>query len=246
MESRGETGGVTLGLRTLGTSVWQVGTHLTAAFVANVCAVLLSLPLLLALSAIAHATSLSVLPLGVALLLGILPNPLLAGLQLASHAILTSDTLSIGEQWQGIRERWKLTLPASLIDLAIAGVILLNVIFYPQIGGDQGTLHILAGPLEVIWLSILLFWLATHLYLYPLLLRMEQPSLLLAYRNAAAIVMARPLFTLIVMAGWLIWLVFTATTGPAYVVGLTLAAAIQQQALTRILPTFAVGSTMTH
>jgi hypothetical protein len=41
---------------------------------------------------------------------------------------------------------------------------------------------------------------------------------------------------------WLGWLLLTAFTGPAYIIGLALAASIQQNALARLLPTFGVGS----
>lgn len=227
---------MTLALRVLGSTIRQVSTHLTNAFLANVFAVLLSLPLLVLLSAIAHAVSLSALPLGVVLLIGVLPNPALGGLQVAGSAIAVSETASIREQWVGVARYWRPSLRAWLAGLVVSVVILLNISFYPRLGASQSALHLLAGPLELVWLSAAAFWLTMHLYVYPLLLRQDRPSVVLAYRNAAVATLKRPLFSAILTLAWLLWLVLTATTGPAYLIGLIVAATIQQNALLRIIP----------
>lgn len=227
-----------LALRVLGSALRQVGAHLTIAFISNVCAVLISVPLLLLLSAVAHATSLSVLPLGVVLLLGVLPSPALAGLQLLGDAFTQADTISVREQWKGIIHYWQLSLRAWLTGILVTGIMLLNVVFYPQLGSSHSGLRVVAGPLEVVWLSVVMFWLAMHLYVYPLLLRQDRPSIVLAYRNAAVMVLGRPLYSFIISLVWLVWLAITATTGPAYLIGLIVAATIQQNALARAVSTY--------
>lgn len=230
---------MSLVLGVLSRTARQVGSHLGAAVVANVGAVLLSLPVVIVLSAVAGATSLSLLPLGVVLLLGVLPNPALVGLQLACRSFATGESMTIREQWEGLIQGWRLPFRAWLVGVAITALILLNVTFYPRMAG-RGALHIVAGPIEVIWLSALVFWLAMHLYLYPLLLRQEPPSVLMAYRNAAVVALSRPGSTLLLTAAWIAWLTVTATTGPAYVIGLAVAATMQQNALSRVLPRFRV------
>jgi hypothetical protein len=228
-------------LRVLGSTIGQISSHLTAAAVSNICAVVLSLPVIIVLSVLAHSTSLSALPLGVVLLLGVLPNPLLVGLQLSAHALTKHETLRINEQWQGVVRYWRLSLRAWLLAITVTAVILLNVSFYPRMAAGPGVLHVLVGPIEVVWLSALVFWLSMHLYVYPLLLRQERPAVVLAYRNAAVLVLSRPGFALVLVALWLGWLIFTSTIGLAYVVGLAVAATMQQNALARIVPEFGVA-----
>jgi hypothetical protein len=229
-------------LHVLGAALRQVGGHLVVSFIANVFAVALSLPVLLALSLAAHATSLSVLPLGAVLLLGVLPNPAFAGVQLLGHSLREREALPLRDQWQAVRLHWRPALAAWLAGIVLSAVLILNVAFYAHLGGTSSVPRVLIEPIEAAWTSLLAFWLAMHLYVYPLLLRQERRGLLLVYRNAAVMVLGRPLITLMVAGVWLGWLLLTAFTGPAYIIGLALAASIQQNALARLLPTFGVGS----
>jgi hypothetical protein len=70
----------------------------------------------------------------------------------------------------------------------------------------------------------------------PLLLAQAEARVLLAYRNAAVIMLSRPLASLTVSVIWLGVLVFTSATGLATIIGLALAASIQQNTLRRLLP----------
>jgi hypothetical protein len=97
---------------------------------------------------------------------------------------------------------------------------------------------IFVGPLEAIWVTALFVWLSVHVYVYPLLLAQERSSPLLAYRNAAVLALGRPGFTTVVLALWLLVLLFTAGTGLVTVIGLALGVAIQQSAYLRIVPEF--------
>ena len=60
--------------------------------------------------------------------------------------------------------------------------------------------------------------------------------MLLAYRNAAVIMLSRPVASLTVSLIWLGALVFTSATALATIIGLALAASIQQNALRLLLP----------
>jgi hypothetical protein len=97
-------------------------------------------------------------------------------------------------------------------------------------------LHAVAAPLFVVWTLILLLWLGVHLYVAPLLLAQVEPRALLAYRNAAVMMLSRPVASLNASLIWLGALVFTSATALATIIGLALAASIQQNALRLLLP----------
>jgi hypothetical protein len=191
------------------------------------------------LALVSHAAgSLSIVPLGMVLFLAVLPNPVLAGVQAGTRELLTTGEGSLADCRRGLRAYWKVAAVTWLLAVPITAVILLNVAFYGGLIGGQYHIGTAAGPLEVIWLVIMLFWLSLHLYVFPLLLAQERPKAFLAYRNAAVLVLARPLFTVTVEVVWLAVLILAAATGLAAVIGLMLGAAIQQSAFLRIFPTF--------
>jgi hypothetical protein len=199
---------------------------------------LLSLPIVLVLIVVAFFVhSLSVVPLGIALLVGALPNPACMGLQTLTRELAHGHDSDFGEQWHGLRTYWRVALRAWLMAAAITIICGLNAAFYATQAANAGTsLHAVAVPLFVAWTLILLLWLGVHLYVAPLLLAQAEARVLLAYRNAAVIMLSRPVASLTVSVIWLGVLVFTSTTGLATIIGLALAASIQQNTLRRLLP----------
>ncbi len=222
----------------MGSALYQIGTHVALSLGANISAIVLSLPVLVLLAVLAHfAGSLSIVPLGIVLFVAVLPNPMLAGLQTSSRSLLTGNHVSLRDTWLGLRTHWKTAALTWAVAVPITGAILLNVAFYGGLISGHRPLGTVSGPLEILWLALLFFWISLHLYVFPLLIAQEQPAALLAYRNAAVIVLSRPLFTVIVEAVWLAFLVLAAATGLAVILGLMLGAAIQEAAFLRILPT---------
>jgi hypothetical protein len=227
-----------LALRAVGSACRQVFSHLTLSFGANVLAMLLSLPIVLALIVVAFVVhSLSVVPLGVAVFVGALPNPACLGVQTIARELARGRGAEFGEQRQAFRTYWRVGLRAWLISAAITIVLVLNVAFYAeQALRPASRLHGVAAPLFVVWALLLLFWLGIHLYVAPLLLAQTEPRALLAYRNAAVIMLSRPVASWGVILVWLGVLVFTSATALATVIGLALAASIQQNTLRLSLP----------
>jgi len=227
-----------LGLRAVGSACAQVFSHLALSFGGNVLAMLLSLPIVLLVIVVAFVVhSLSVVPLGVAVLVGALPNPASMGLQALAREVAHGRSLDFGEQWQALRTYWRVGLRAWLIAAAIAVICALNVVFYgTQAANRASSLHAVAAPLFLVWALLLLFWLGIHLYVAPLLLAQEEPRVLLAYRNATVIMVSRPLASWTVIFIWLGSLVFTSATALATVIGLALAATIQQSTFRLVLP----------
>jgi hypothetical protein len=226
------------GIRAVGSSCHQVFSHLALLFGGNVLAMLLSLPIVLVLIVVAFFVhSLSVVPLGIALLVGALPNPACMGLQTLARELARGHTADFGEQWQGLRMYWRVSLRAWSIAAAIAITCVLNMAFYATQAANPATrLHAVAAPLFVVWTLILFLWLGIQLYVAPLLLAQAEARVLLAYRNAAVIMLSRPVASLTVSLVWLGALVFTSATGLATVIGLALAASIQQNTLRLLLP----------
>jgi hypothetical protein len=154
---------------------------------------LLSLPIVLVSIVAAFAVhSLSLVPLGVALLVGALPNPACMGLQTLARELARGQTPDFADQWQGLRTYWRVGLRAWLIAAAITITCALNAAFYATRAANAATRwHTIAAPLSVVWTLILLLWLGVHLYVAPLLLAQAEARVLLAYRNAAVIMLTR-------------------------------------------------------
>ena len=229
-----------LGLRAVGSSCSRVFSHLAVSFGGNLLAMLLSLPIVLVVIVVAFVVhSLSVVPLGVAVLVGALPNPACMGLQTLARELAHGRDADLGEQWQALRTYWRVGLRAWLIGAAITIIVALNVAFYArQAANPASGLHAVAAPLVLVWALLLLFWLGLHLYVAPLLLAQVEPRVLLAYRNAAVIMLSRPLASWTVILIWLGALVLTSATALATVIGLALAATIQQNTFRLVLPNF--------
>ena len=227
-----------LGLRAVGSACYQVFSHFTVSFAGNLLAMLLSLPIVLVLIVVAFVVhSLSVVPLGIAILVGALPNPACMGLQTLARELARGDSLNLGEQWQALRTYWRVSLRAWLIATAITITCALNVAFWAAQAADPATsLHAVAAPLSLVWALILLLWLGVHLYVAPLLVVQAEARVLLAYRNAAVIMLSRPVASWTVIFIWLGVLVFTSATALATIIGLALAVCIQQNTFRAFLP----------
>jgi hypothetical protein len=193
----------------------------------------LSVPILVLVGIVSYATrSFSLIPLGVVLLIGILPNPGSAGLQALARELANREILTMGDQWRGLRHYWLLALRMWLLSSLVCTILVANATFYSR------ATFFGAGLVDFVALYLLLVWLAAHLYVYPLIVEQQDKSVLLIYRNALLMAVSRPLFTLVVFLIWIAVLAVAAATGLATVAGLALGAAIQQNAAARILPTF--------
>jgi hypothetical protein len=229
-----------LGLRAIGSALRQVFSRFALSLGGNVTAVVLSVPLIAVVFLLtSFSSSLSFIPLGVAVLVGVLPNPASIGLQTLANKLAYDQDPELNDQWRGLREFWRIALRAWLVSAAVTAVCFLNVAFYAnQAGSSASSLRGIAGPLSILWGVLLISWLAIHLYVAPLLLTQESPSVFLAYRNAVVLTTSRLLASWTVILVWLAVLVITSATGLIIIIGLALAAAIQQNALRVLLPTF--------
>lgn len=229
-----------LGLRAIGSAFRQILTHVTASLLANVMAAVLSAPIILAVGAVAYGTqSLSLIPLGVALLVVVLPNPCAAGLHAVAREFATSGYATFSEHWTGLRAYFYPALKAWLLSLAITALIVANLVFYVRaLGTATGIVHAISPGLLFAWVLVFVVWIAIHLYVFPLILIQNVKSLRLVYRNAFMMVFARPGVTACVAPIWIVMILLSSTTGLVTFIGLVLCAAIQHTTAERLLPTF--------
>lgn len=201
---------------------------------------LLVAPLVVVVGAAAFGTqSFSLVPLGVALLVGILPNPCTAGVQAVEHEIAAGEMVTVHDHWSGLRLYARPAAVAWLVSFAVTAVIVGNAAFYLHIAASSsGLLRLLAPPLLLAWLLVFVVWMSMHLYIFPLLIQQETKSLRLVYRNAALMTIARPSTTMVIMLIWVLLLLLSSITGLVTFIGLALSASIQQNATARLLPTF--------
>jgi hypothetical protein len=233
-----------IGLRAVGSALRQVFSHFILSLGGNVTAIVLSLPIIVIVLLLAtFSRSLSYVPLGIAVLVGMLPNPACMGLQTLARELAYGESPELSDQWRGLREYWRTALRAWLVSAAVTAVCFLNVAFYAtQAASHTSSLRGVAGPLSILWGLLLLSWLAIHVYVTPLLQAQDEPSVLLAYRNALVLMVSRPLASIVVIPVWLALLVATSATGLVTIVGLALAASLQQNALRALLAVLPVQS----
>jgi hypothetical protein len=201
--------------------------------IANLTASLLSLPILLGLGIAAGLMrSLGFGTVAIVLVAGVLPNPFTAGLQYLSYLMATQKGNFLSDQWDGLRVFAPVAVRVWLLALAGTAVILANIFFYARSSLPP------ARFLEIIWLYVLLVWVCVHLYVYPLIVEQNIKRVLLIYRNAFVMTASRPVFTMVAVVAWLGILLISTSTGLVLVIGLALAASIQQNAAATVLPTF--------
>ncbi len=232
------------GLRALADAFRQAGTNLTLSVFSNLIGAALSIPVFMLIAVLAFFIhSLSVIPVGIVFLIGVLPNPALAGLQAVNRELTRHAFPNLQTQTSGLRDYWRPALRTWLTSLIVTVLIGANLVFYTTQNKAGSFVRPVATPLAIIWILLLAFWLVLHLYVYPLILAQEETSLLTTYRNAAVLAFSHPLYTGGIAAVWLALLVIFASAGIVIFFGLAVAAAIQQCAFSRLLPLMNVQPT---
>jgi uncharacterized membrane protein YesL len=133
--------------------------------------------------------------LWVILTLLVIPAPAAwAGLTRLSYVAFRQPTASLDEFWAGFRANFRRGAVVAIVTVVVVVVNLSNLLTYTDAGDDGVWL------LRLLWLAALGFWFLLQFFAWPLLDRMEQPSLLGAYRNAAVMIYLNPLFSLVTLA----------------------------------------------
>jgi hypothetical protein len=114
---------------------------------------------------------------------------------------------------EGLHSYWRRALALSAIGMTVLALLCLNIAFYASRG------IALLWALAFFWGYLTLFWLGVQLYLYPVLVGLETPSVTGALRIALAMAFSSPLFSLILL------LLAAVLTGISVVLAVTLFAA---------------------
>lgn len=119
------------------------------------------------------------------------PLPIISGaLCFVTNQVARGKAAGWGTFATGLRRYWAKSLGVALINLVVIGLIILNMQFYGSILQGMWTNFALT-----IWLAIGLYWLIAQIYWFPMILELESEKVLQALRNALALVIISPVFS---------------------------------------------------
>jgi hypothetical protein len=214
-----------LGLQAVHAAFVQTFGYFLPLMAATLITVLLSLPLVVIGVVGGLAAHSHILALLVTILLAvILPNPASAGIQFLAAELIRGEFITLGDLWTGLRRFARPALLIWLLSAFASAVIIANVAVYTHLGG-------VFGVLRFVWFYILGFWLAMHVYIYPLLMQQESLHPFAVYRDAYVLAAARPATAVTLLFVWLLLLLPAILSGLLVVIGLALFAVMQQNAV---------------
>ncbi|MFQ6058491.1 MAG: DUF624 domain-containing protein [Anaerolineae bacterium] len=132
----------------------------------------------------------NILWVGLSLPLITLP-PATGGLYYVTNRIAHGYAVQVRTFFEGFRQYFIKSWQLALANLLVLAMTWANLVFYRRLNNLWLWLP------RILLLYILLFWLAMQMYSFPLLLEQEDKRLKLVLRNAALLVLADPLFTVI-------------------------------------------------
>lgn len=176
----------------------------------------LALPLLLLLAGLLPASGPDeqpnvLLPLLLTGLLALLlPNPASLGLHTIASVMSRRDAPTWAQLVTGLRGNLGLGLTLFAIGLTVTVVLTINLLFYLR--AESQPLRLVA----ILFLYLLLYWLAMQLYVGPLVVQVGERRLLALYRRAAMLVLAQPIYTLLLLIALLAMLLICLIVVPLY------------------------------
>ena len=93
----------------------------------------------------------------------------------------------------GLRLYWRQALALSAVSMAVLSLLLLNILFY----SSRNTA--LLWALTFFWGYLSAFWIGVQVYLYPVLVGLDTPTVPGALRIALAMAFANPIFSLVLL-----------------------------------------------
>lgn len=94
---------------------------------------------------------------------------------------------------EGLKTYWRQALALSAIGMIGLTLMSLNVLFY------RFQQNVLLQALTFLWVYLILLWVSVQLYVYPILVSLERPTIWLALRTALAAAFANPFFSLLLV-----------------------------------------------
>jgi len=118
----------------------------------------------------------------------------MSGIYHVTSRVARGTTFHFSDFIDGIKLYWWRSLLWLLVNGVAFFLISTNLRFYPTI--LQGTWAIIVGGF---WMAVLFFWTIMQFYFWPVLVQQEQPKMLLAWRNAAYLILASPFYAFLMV-----------------------------------------------
>jgi uncharacterized membrane protein YesL len=134
-----------------------------------------------------------VLSIALTALAFVLAPPATAALFNVSWYLARERRIEFGYFWQGFKEYFGSSWKVAGILLVALAILLADAYFFFQVQARWGPI------LGVIILWVILFLLMMQVYLFPLLIALEEKRLGLMFKNSAQLVLAFPLFCLLIL-----------------------------------------------
>ena len=113
----------------------------------------------------------------------------------AANQVVRGNAVGWGTFATGLRRYWLKSMIVAAISLVVLALIAVNIQFYAVV--LQGTWTLFAVS---IWFVLGIYWLIVQVYWFPMLLELENEKVLLALRNALALPLVTPGFSLTIFA----------------------------------------------
>jgi uncharacterized membrane protein YesL len=129
---------------------------------------------------------------GLALFLILLPPPT-GGAFYYTNLLAHEKSAGFRDFWEGTKKYYLKSWFSAWLFLGVAALMVTNIWFYGQFEGGW------VFWVQALFLSLLIYWSAIQIYVFPMLLEQKEEKLLMAIRNGAILAVSSPLFTLLVI-----------------------------------------------
>ena len=140
-------------------------------------------------------TSEPLLGLGLSFLLFWLLPVVTGALCFVANQVVRGNAIGWGTFATGLQRYWLKSIVVAAISLVILILTAINIRFYAVVLQGGWTLFAMS-----IWLVIGTYWLIVQIYWFPMLLELENEKVLLSLRNALALPLVSPGFSLVIFA----------------------------------------------
>lgn len=155
-----------------------------------------------------------------------------------THRIASGRAVSLADFKHGFRAYFRQSSLLGLLSVLVILILSVNFTFYGRFSGMPFRL------IQVMFVYLLGIWLLMQLYMFPLLLEQEMPSLRLAGRNALVLVMRHPVFSMIIGMTALVIIVLSAVlTLPVLILLTSTLALLGNRAVLALLSLYRGGET---
>lgn len=123
--------------------------------------------------------------------------PALAALWYVANRVADGTAIHWSDYGEGLRRYFLKSWGLALINILVLGIILTNIWFYEPVNNPLNISEKIAPWIQGLFISVGLFWLIYQMYPLAMLLEQTDQRLRVALRNSFILIVANPLFTLV-------------------------------------------------